>query len=248
MRYVQKPAPRKNEIFALPLGRHYYGHGLLLKITPKSPPEGTDPDEWSKTLWSKTRTWLYRYTKPTTGRPTETSIGPWPEYSYASALQVAADLRVMVLQKKDPVDEARNQETSKTTFEQAFDGFINKHKSRWRNGRHIKIFIKHSQPLANIPVRAIDKPMIVDALSDLWKRHPEQGYRTLTMWARVLDYATAMGYRTGDNPAAWRGNMEHIFSARPKNHDKHHASLPFKEVPELVSRLRLRQVKGTAAA
>jgi|SRR6516165_1199960 len=242
MRYVQKPAPRKNEIFALPLGRHYYGYGLLLKITPKSPPEGTDPDE------SKTRIWMYRYTKPTTGRPTEVSIGPWPEYSYGSARQVASELMVMVLQKKDPVDEARKQETNKTTFAEASEGWINKHKSKWRSLKDVKILLGHAQPLAHMPVRTIDQRMIVDALADLNKRHPEQARRALRMWAQVFDYAKAMKMREGDNPAAWRGNMEHIFPNPPKNHNKHHASMTFKDVSGFVQRLRLRQVKGHSAA
>jgi integrase len=99
-----------------------------------------------------------------------------------------------------------------------------------------------------MPVRMIDQRMIVDALADLNKRHPEQARRALRVWAQVLDYAKAMGMREGDNPAAWRGNMEHIFPDRPKNHNKHHASMPFKDVPEFVQRLRLRQVKGTSAA
>jgi integrase len=220
--------PTMREIQALPPGRLYLGNGLLIKVTPTG-----------------YRSWMYRFKKSTTGRYTEVSIGPWPEYGYSSARQVANDLYVMVLQGKDPVVEARKLETSKTTFAEAGEGWFNKRKSRWRSTRQFKTSLgKHAQPIAQLPVRSIDTPMVVKALSKLWAEHPEQGYRTSTVWASVFDYAKVMGMREGDNPAAWRGNLEHIFH-RPKNHE-HYRSMAFKDVPELMSRLRLR-VKSTSA-
>jgi hypothetical protein len=68
----------------------------------------------------------------------------------------------------------------------ASEGWINKHKSRWRSLKDVKILLGHAQPLANIPVRTIDQHMIVDALADLNKRHPEQARRALRMWAEVF--------------------------------------------------------------
>jgi len=69
----------------------------------------------------------------------------------------------------------------------------------------------------------------------------------VSVWSRVFDYAKTMGFREGDNPCTWRGNMENVFF-RPKNGDKHHASMPFKDVPHFMSRVRLREVKGNSAA
>ena len=238
--------PTMREILALPPQRLYFGHGLLLKITPRSPPEGTDPDDWSKNRFSKNRVWYYRYKKPSTHRYTETMIGPWPEFGYSSARQVAAELMVMVLQKKDPVDEERKQRAKGTTFAEASEGWLNKNKSRWRSTRQFETSLgKHAQSIAQLPVRSIDTPMVAKALSKLWEKYPEQGYRTSTVWARVFDYAKVMGMREGDNPAAWRGNLEQIFH-RPKNHN-HYRSMAFNDVRELMSRLRLREVKGTSA-
>jgi integrase len=231
MRPVNKPMPLTKEIQALPPGRLYLGGGLLLKTTPTG-----------------YRCWMFRYKSPITGRFTETSIGPWPECGPSYARQVATQLRVMVLKGDDPVQVARQREASRTTFAEASEGWINKHKSKWRSLKDVKILLGHARPLAHMPVRTIDQRMIVDALADLNKRHPEQARRALRVWAQVFDYAKVMGYRTGDNPAAWRGNMEHIFPNPPKNHNKHHASMPSKDVPEFVQRLRLRQVKGQSAA
>jgi hypothetical protein len=72
MRYVKKPMPTMREIQALPPGRLYLGHGLVLITKP-----------------SGYRVWTFRYTSPIRHKPTETAIGEWPTYGYFSARQVA---------------------------------------------------------------------------------------------------------------------------------------------------------------
>jgi integrase len=234
MRRVLKPAPTTKEIQALPPGRYYYGHGLVLIVTAKGK-----------------RFLRFRYTSPRTGNPTETSIGEWPiECSFTYARQESYRMMAMVARGEDPVQVKRQQGSRGTTFAEACEGFINSHKSKWRSTRHLKYLIgKHGKSLAETPVRMITSSMVEKALSSLCKSHPEQARRALRMWARVFDYARVKGYRSEDqnNPATWRGNMEHVFTDRPKNHNNHHSSLPFKQVPGVISRLRLR-VKGQSAA
>jgi integrase len=146
------------------------------------------------------------------------------------------------------VQAKRQERANAKTFAEACEEWIDTRKAQWRSVRHAKNLLGiHGKPLADKPVSAITTPMVKDALKDFWKQYPEQARRALSMWARVFDYAKAMKYRSGDNPAAWRGNMEYLFPHRPKNRHKHYRSLPFERVPELVSRLRLRQVKGTSA-
>jgi integrase len=224
-------APSDTTILSAPPGRVYYGDGLCLKVTPTS------------------RNWIFRYTSPLTRRPNETTIGPFPAFSYHDARNEIARMRQMLARDKDPVQEKRKERAKGTTFAQACEGWLKQHKSKWRSTRRLQTSIgKHAQAIAHREVRSIDKSMVVRALSPLWGEHPEQGYRTSTVWARVFDFAKAMNYRADDqaNPAAWRGNLEHVFH-RPKS-EKHYASLPFQEVPEFMARLRLRQVKGNAAA
>ncbi len=40
----------------------------------------------------------------------------------------------------------------------------------------------------------------------------------------VLDYATVKGWREGDNPARWKGNLEHVL-ARKRPPTKHNAAI-----------------------
>jgi len=62
----------------------------------------------------------------------------------------------------------------------------------------------------------------------------------------VLDWATARKYRTGENPARWRGHLDHLL-AKPSKAKKvvHHAALPFKEIGAFMKSLR--DVTGVAA-
>jgi len=55
----------------------------------------------------------------------------------------------------------------------------------------------------------------------------------------VLDYATARHWRTGENPARWRGHIANLLPKRSKLADvKHHAALPFTDAPAFMVALR----------
>jgi integrase len=55
---------------------------------------------------------------------------------------------------------------------------------------------------------------------------------------KVLDYAKAKGWRTGENPARWRGHLDQILPARKRLTRRHHKAMPHAEVPRLVARLQ----------
>jgi integrase len=232
MRYVKKQMPTMREIQAMPPGKPLYlGYGLVLKKSPTS------------------TTWYYRFTSPITHKVTETSIGPWPEYGYSSARQVAVQLHVMVLKGEDPVQVARQKEGNKTTFAEAAKGWIETQRQAWRPGglRDATLLLtKHGARLADVPVGKITPDMVDAALADLKKRYRPQAERARGMFARVFDYAKAMGYRTGDNPAA-KELFEHRWGPQPKTHNNHHTALPYQELPDFMRRLRLRQTKATSA-
>ena len=62
----------------------------------------------------------------------------------------------------------------------------------------------------------------------------------------ILDWTTAHGYRTGDNPARWHGHMDKMLPERTKIRSvKHHPALPYTETGEFMSKLR--KQTGTAA-
>jgi integrase len=63
----------------------------------------------------------------------------------------------------------------------------------------------------------------------------------------ILDWAKAREYRTGENPARWRGHLENLFPKRSQVQVvEHHPALPYQEMPGFLIDLRKRQ--GIAAS
>lgn len=76
-------------------------------------------------------------------------------------------------------------------------------------------------------------------LEPIWPTKPETASRLRGRIEAVLDWATVRGYRTGDNPARWRGHLSKLLPARSKVRKvKHHTALPYAELPDFMVALR----------
>jgi hypothetical protein len=109
-----------------------------------------------------------------------------------------------------------------------------------------------------LPVSTIDTPLVLKVLEQkdhedypgqkLWEAIPETASRVRNRIENVLDWATARGYRSGDNPARWRGHLAHMLPKPTKLATvQHHAALPYNEVAQFMSELRQRQGAGARA-
>ncbi len=86
-------------------------------------------------------------------------------------------------------------------------------------------------------------------LNPVWQSKPETAARLRGRIERVLSAAKAQGHRSGENPAAWRGHLDHLLPARQKLSRGHHAALAFADLPELSPpRLREQGHSGGAGA
>jgi integrase len=55
----------------------------------------------------------------------------------------------------------------------------------------------------------------------------------------VLDLATTSKFRSGENPARWRGHLKNLYPKTSRVHTiKHYAALPWKEAPTFMPHLR----------
>jgi len=62
----------------------------------------------------------------------------------------------------------------------------------------------------------------------------------------ILDWATVRGYRTGDNPARWKGHLAKLLPPRSKVRKvEHHAAFPYEDMGAFMAALRQRE--GIAA-
>lgn len=98
----------------------------------------------------------------------------------------------------------------------------------------------------SLPVLAIDTVLVMKAIEPIWTTKPETASRVRGRIESVLDWATARGYRSGENSARWKGHLENLLPKRSKvARVEHHAALPYAELPGFMAELR--QQNGIAA-
>src|SRR5204863_7428294 len=95
---------------------------------------------------------------------------------------------------------------------------------------------------AEVAVGAIDIGLVLKALEPIWTTKPETAGRVRGRVEAILDWATARGYRTGENPARWKGHLDKLLPARAKvQRVAHHPALPYPEIAEFIAKLRERE-------
>jgi integrase len=76
-------------------------------------------------------------------------------------------------------------------------------------------------------------------LQPVWNAKPETASRVRSRIELVLDYARTRGWRNGENPAQWRGNLKMLLPRKPKlQRVQHHAALDWREAPAFMAELR----------
>ena len=137
------------------------------------------------------------------------------------------------------------------TFGEVADEFLSSLSTQWRNEKHRaqwKMTLKtYAKPLRPLPVDRVDTPAVLEVLQSVWLTKPETASRLRGRIERVLDAAKAKGFRTGENPARWRGHLDHLLPKRQKLTRGHHAALPYGEVSDFIADLRGREAVAALA-
>jgi len=204
--------------------------------------------------------WIYRYAllNGRHGRTREMGLGPLTLYGLAEARALALDARRLRHQGIDPIEHRRTARAQQRldaakaiTFQQCADAYIKAHRSAWRSARHADqwsaTLSTYVHPvLGALPVQAIDTTLVLKVLEPIWTATPETASRVRGRIESILDWAKVRGYRDGENPARWRGHLDHLLPARSKvQRVKHHAALPYAELPAFM--IKLHQREGIAA-
>ncbi len=204
---------------------------------------------------SDARRWIFRY--KIQGKSTEMGLGGYPTVSLADARQKAAGYRQMLAENIDPkrardvererqVEEARTQEYAAEqvmTFKACAETYIDDHKYAWKNAKHASQWRNtlrdYVYPVFGTKaVDAIDTPMVVAALRPIWHTKTETATRVRQRIENILDWAKVSGYRSQENPARWRGHLDHLLPKPEKiKAAKHHAALPYDEISSFIAEL-----------
>ena len=127
------------------------------------------------------------------------------------------------------------------TFGDFADEYIEGQKEGWKNEKHIAqwkmTMSKLAAPLRHLRICDVTVEHVLTVLNPIWLKTPETARRTRSRIETVLDAARARNFRTGDNPARWRGHLDKLLPRQPKS-GKHHAAMPYVDAPAFVAWLR----------
>lgn len=204
-----------------------------------------------------TKSWTFRYRDRSTGKLIEVGLGSLTDVSMETARQEASNLRTLLRQGKDPKTErsamrvaAKAVLAKQTTFDEAAAACIAAKRPEWKSEKHAaqweSTIATYASPLiGNLPVSMIELPHILKVLEPIWTSTNETASRLRQRIESVLAWATVSGYRSGENPARWRGHLDQLLPKPSKvQKEEHHPALPYNEIGDFL--LALREQSGTA--
>jgi integrase len=214
-------------------GRYCDGRGLWLDVP--SPDAGN---------------WIFRYQWE--GRPKEMGLGSRHSVSLGKARDKAQAARELRATGIDP-GEARRAAKARgecPTFGEVAIELIEAKRPEWRNAGHAQQWNAIQAQCASVwpkPVNSIGVIEVLDVLKPIWVSTPETGSRVRGRIESILDFARAKNWRCGENPATWRGHLEHLLPRRQKVEQSHFAAMPYQDIPAFVERLRKQAVSANLA-
>jgi len=205
---------------------------------------------------SGSKSWILRTTVG--GKRRNIGLGGFPEVSLQDARGKAREMKKSIEKGVDPVEEKRKakrlllkEQESAISFEEAAEQFFQKKRPEFKNPRYaqnwISSVISYANPIiGKKPVSEIDLQDVISVLKPIWYEKTETATRLRQRLEGILNWATVSGYRSGDNPARWKGHLDAVLSKPSRIRDtKHFPALPWKEIGRFMVELRKR--KGMAA-
>ncbi|HXY05439.1 MAG TPA: tyrosine-type recombinase/integrase [Burkholderiaceae bacterium] len=212
----------------------------------------------------KSKSWILR--TMVGGKRRDIGLGSYPENGVARAREKALEAKDEIKKGQDPIlakkaarAAIRAERDRAITFGKAAEEYIAAHEAEWRNGKHADQWrntIKtYAEPyIGNVLVRDVNTAHIVRILEQkeetdsptLWVGKNETASRLRGRLECILDWGAVRGLRTGENPARWRGHLDHLLPniSRAKR-IQHHAAIALDDAGAFMAELR--KLEGTGA-
>lgn len=225
------------------VGKYLDGNGLYLQVTKAG-----------------VKSWIYRFDINKKRR--EMGLGGVDTLSLAEARDACAEQRKILKQGIDPIEHRKarqaaeqqaqhaekarqsQEEHQSITFKQCADEYIGKKEVEWANAKHRQQWRNtlrdYAHPhIGHIKIGEVDRARVLECLTPIWTTKNETATRVRQRIEAILDYAKAMDYRAGDNPAAWKGSLEPILPKPSKvKRVSHHKALPYDQMSAFMSQLQ----------
>lgn len=190
-------------------------------------------------------------------------LGSYPAVSLAEAREAAREYRKKIRSGIDPVQDRQTvkakiqlEAAKSKTFKECAEAYIQANRAGWKNEKHIQqwenTLATYAYPqIGGLPVSEIDTGMVLGVLQQqvtvagkplpLWLGRTETASRLRGRLESILDWAAFRKFRSGENPARWKGHLEHELPAKNKvQRVEHHAALPYSQIPVFMRELQQR--------
>lgn len=204
------------------------------------------------------RSWVFR--ARVAGVRRDMGLGGFPDVTLAQAREMARTARAKIRAGIDPIEEARAARSaliaarmSAVSFSKATEQYLEAHEAAWSNPKHRQqwenTLTTYAGPkIGQMLVRDIELPHVLSVLEPIWREKTETASRLRGRIESVLDWATARGYRSGPNPARWKGHLDKLLPAPGRiAKTDHHRSLPHEDMPTFFAQLHLQEGSGARA-
>jgi integrase len=189
-------------------------------------------------------------------------LGSYPQVSLAEAREQARKLSAEARGGVNLIARKRAQRSAliaaasrNKTFKDCAEAYMKAHASDYSNDKHRKQWAStlesYAYPIvgtmlvADITMRHVLEVLLQDTVhrngsrGKLWYTKPETAKRLLDRIKTVLDYATVSEYRSGMNPATWKGYLDsQLPSTRGLKEVEHFPSLPYEQIGDFMVHLR----------
>jgi Arm DNA-binding domain len=188
----------------------------------------------------KSKSWILRFKAG--GKTRHLGLGPVHTVGLAEARLRAAEARLLLLDGKDPIAKRRASRAAAAkamTFAEGAAEFIAAHAPGWGadHADHWRQTIsQYASPiLGALDLKGIGTEDVLRVLKPVWATKPETASRLRGRIENILDWAKVRGLRDGENPARWRGHLDHLLPKKKKVHQvTHRPALPYTQIAEFM--------------
>lgn len=197
------------------------------------------------------KSWVFRY--QIAGASREMGLGGFPVFSIAQARERARQAKQQLADGVDPIEQriksnpllGAHRKDANRTFAACSLAYIDAKKHEWRNEKHtdqwsstLRLYAMNT--IGKLDVQTISTQHLLNILKPIWLTKTETATRVRGRIERILDWATAIGLRHGENPARWKGHLQNLLAAPKKvSLIEHHPSLPYAQLPTFYQQLRM---------
>ena len=198
---------------------------------------------------SGSRSWIARVNVD--GKRREMGLGSFPDVSLSIAREKARAARSDTIMGIDPVanrKEARSArqalKATQKTFADCAKAYIEAHSDSWRNAKHRaqwpSTFETYVYPtMGTVMVGEVTQAHVMAVLLPIWKTKTQTATRLRGRIEQVLAWATAAGFRQGENCARWTGLLDQLLPAPGKvSEPRHHPAVRVDDMPAFIKALR----------